>query len=330
MATATKPRLTLGALTPLLDVNELDDAPVAKRSEEAPRMALDLIDEDPNQPRTEFDEEALQELADSIQASGGVKSPVSLRPHPTEPGRYMLNFGARRLRASRMLGLKDIPYFIDRTADSYDQVIENEQRDGLKPLELALFIKHRLAEGTAQKDIAKRLGKSPVLVSKVAALINAPAVVVDALRAGRITGVNEAYELTKLHVDYPQDVDAWAPAQSEIPRAAINALRERLTTPAVEPAMAPVVEMPAPAVARVEARDAEPATKAAPSHDVGQTAKPAPTKPVVMAEYKGQPLALDVVTVPPKPGHFYGRRPGSERRLMVAATDLKMVGFDVA
>ena len=55
---------------------------------------------------------------------------------------------------------KEIPAFIDTTADSYDQVIENEQREGLKPLELALFVQKRLALGDKQADIAKNLGKS--------------------------------------------------------------------------------------------------------------------------------------------------------------------------
>ena len=56
---------------------------------------------------------------------------MSVRPNLQAPGRWMLNFGARRLRASRMAGMAEIPAFIDTTADSYDQVIENEQRVGL-------------------------------------------------------------------------------------------------------------------------------------------------------------------------------------------------------
>ncbi|WP_043461770.1 ParB/RepB/Spo0J family partition protein [Azohydromonas australica] len=315
-------------LPDLLDVSQFDDQP---RSEEAPRMALELIDEDPNQPRTEFNEETLQELADSIKVSGGVKSPVSLRPHPTEPGRYMLNFGARRLRASRLLGLPDIPYFIDRTADSFDQVIENEQRDGLKPLELALFIKARLAEGMEQQEIARRLGKSKGFISKTAALIEAPDIVVHALRTGKLAGVNEAYELRRLYADHPQAVESWVAAQPEIPRAAIAALREQLEVPAVRPDLAPVIETPAPAPApapaQVKTPDTKTPAKPASSSAAVQAANPAPVMPVVMAEYKGQPLALDTATVPPAPGHFYGRRPGSTRRLMVAAADLRLVGF---
>jgi NTP pyrophosphatase (non-canonical NTP hydrolase) len=61
--------------------------------------------------------------------------PISVRPSLRQAGRWMPNFGARRLRASRMAGVAEIPAFIDTTADSYDQVIENEQREGLKPLD---------------------------------------------------------------------------------------------------------------------------------------------------------------------------------------------------
>lgn len=62
----------------------------------------------------------------------------------------MLNFGARRLRASTLAGKTEIPTFVDTTADSYDQMIENEQREGLRPFELALFVQRRLALGDSK------------------------------------------------------------------------------------------------------------------------------------------------------------------------------------
>jgi len=91
-------------------------------------LPVDSIDEDPEQPRREFDDDSLRELAETIKARG-VRSPVSVRAHPSEPGRWMLNFGARRLRASRLAGKADVPAFVDESFDSYDQVIENEQRE---------------------------------------------------------------------------------------------------------------------------------------------------------------------------------------------------------
>ncbi len=105
-------------------------------------LPLDAIDEDPDQPRSEFDPVSLQELADTI-AARGVRQPISVRPHATVPERWMLNFGARRLRASKLARQATIPAFVDETADSYDQVIENEQRESLKPMELALIVQRR-------------------------------------------------------------------------------------------------------------------------------------------------------------------------------------------
>jgi len=59
-----------------------------------------------------------------------------------------------------MAGMAEIPAFIDTTADSYDQVIENEQREGLRPLELALFVQKRIALGDNQTEIARRLARA--------------------------------------------------------------------------------------------------------------------------------------------------------------------------
>ena len=119
---------------PSFDLPDMDDvligaAPVGGAPS---RLRLADIDEDPEQPRQEFDPETLNELAATI-AVRGVRQPVSVRVHPSTPGRWMLNFGARRLRASKLAGKTDIPAFIDAAFDSYDQVIENEQRESLKP-----------------------------------------------------------------------------------------------------------------------------------------------------------------------------------------------------
>ncbi len=131
-------------------------------------LPLDSIDEDPSQPRREFDSEAFQQLAKTI-VERGVRQPISVRPHPTQPGRWMVNFGARRLRASQLAGKTDIPAFIDKTANRYDQVIENEQREGLKPLEHSLFFHQRLMLGESQADVARNLGKSRGCRDSVAA-----------------------------------------------------------------------------------------------------------------------------------------------------------------
>jgi ParB family transcriptional regulator, chromosome partitioning protein len=190
-------------------------------------LRLDTIDEDPEQPRKEFDASTLQELASTI-VERGVRQPISVRPHPTEKGRWVLNFGARRLRASRLAGKAEIPAFIDESADSYDQVIENEQREPLAPLELALFVRRRLAAGESQADVARRLGKSRQYITLATALIDAPDWLLAAYREGRCRGLTELYELRKLHSERPGRVEEVLIEPGPITRERIAALRAEL------------------------------------------------------------------------------------------------------
>lgn len=188
------------------------------------QLRIDTIDEDPDQPRCEFDPERLAELAETIKTRG-VRQAVSVRRHPAQPDRWMLNFGARRLRASKLAGKEAIPAFIDNAADSYDQVIENEQREGLKPLELALFVQRRLATGESQADIARRLGKSRAFVTLATALIDAPEWMLATYREGRCRGLRELYELRQAHERMGVNVEVWAAAQPMITRSELAALR---------------------------------------------------------------------------------------------------------
>jgi ParB family chromosome partitioning protein len=119
----------------------------------------------------------------------------------------MLNFGARRLRASRLAGKETIPAFKDIAADSYAQVIENEQREGLRPLELAMFVKRELALGRSQSDIARLLGKSRTYITFVCAMIDPPDWLLEVYRSGKCRGVTELYELRRLHAADPVDVE---------------------------------------------------------------------------------------------------------------------------
>jgi ParB family chromosome partitioning protein len=207
----------------LLDLSGLAPAPVG-----APlRLALADIDEDPFQPRTEFDPEGLQELAATI-AERGVRQPISVRPHPQQPGRWLLNMGARRLRASALAGKADIPAFVDASCDNYDQVIENEQRENLQPIELALFIQRRMSEGQTQAEIARRLGKSRVYVTYVCALVDAPDWLMAVYRQGRCRGITELYELRRLHERDPAAVTDWLSAREFVSRSDLHALRRVL------------------------------------------------------------------------------------------------------
>ena len=120
---------------------------------EALRLLLADIDEDPHQPRTVFDAAELQSMADSIRAHGVVQ-PIVVRP-PVN-GRYLLAFGARRLRASRLAEVPDIPAVIRLAGagDFAEQLVENQQRADLTNTDLAAAIARLVGEGANTKDIA--------------------------------------------------------------------------------------------------------------------------------------------------------------------------------
>lgn len=270
------------------------------------------IDEDPDQPRREFDAHALQDLSETIRARG-VRQPISVRPNLQASGRWLLNFGARRLRASKLAGLATIPAFIDTTADSYDQVIENEQREGLKPLEMALFVQKRLALGDRQADIAKHLGKSRQWVTLATALIEAPDWLLQAYREERCRGMNELYELRRLHGQHADAVEAWVARQHEpisrdriaALRAEVESLRQQSAAPAAGPS-APALQLPrtAPALEHSSRSDLR-----------------------VHVEFDGQDYQLVVSVAPNEPGHMYVRPLVGGPRRLAPASALKLLGF---
>ena len=193
---------------------------------------LDLIDEDPNQPRKDnnpgFSEESLAELAETIR-SRGVKSPVSIRNNPDDPGHYIINHGARRYRASRIAGYTAIPAFIDDNYDEIDQIIENLQRNELTAFEIAEFIGREVARGKKMKDIAREIGKSPTFVTHHYGLLNLPPAIAEAYNNGRANDVTVINDLVTAHKKNPQEVVFWlADETQEITRSSVRLLREFL------------------------------------------------------------------------------------------------------
>jgi ParB family transcriptional regulator, chromosome partitioning protein len=163
-------------------------------------LALDLIDFDPAQPRRRVSEERLSELAETIKAHG-VLQPISVRPHPQQPGRYIVNYGERRVRASRMANRNTIPAFIEEAIDPYAQAIENLQREDLSPFDLAAFIAERERAGDTRATIAKRLGKPRSFITEVAELARAPAIIRQAHDDGRCNDVRTLYTLVRASRD---------------------------------------------------------------------------------------------------------------------------------
>ena len=146
-------------------------------------IAISQIEPNPNQPRREFDEEALQELANSIREIGIIQ-PVTLRQ--VADGRYQIIAGERRWRASQLAGLTTIPAYIRTVEDENVMemaLVENIQREDLNAIEIALAYQH-LAEttGMTQARISERVGKSRAAVTNYLRLLKLPAQVQMALK----------------------------------------------------------------------------------------------------------------------------------------------------
>ncbi|MET0264260.1 MAG: ParB/RepB/Spo0J family partition protein [Duganella sp.] len=198
-------------------------------------LALDAIDEDPQQPRAAdspgFAAASLRELAQSIKRRG-IKTPISVREHRTQLGRYIINHGARRLRAARLAGLAAVPVFVDNDYNEADQVIENLHRNDLTAREIADYIGRELARGLRRKEIAQRISKSAAYITQHAVLLDLPEPVAQAFNAGRVRDVTLVNDLVQAYKTGPQFVASWLsdPGQ-EITRGAVRMLREFLSQP---------------------------------------------------------------------------------------------------
>ncbi len=146
-------------------------------------ISLSLIDPNPNQPRREFDENAMKELSASIREIG-IITPVTLRQ--ANDGRYQIIAGERRWRASQMAGMETIPAYIRTAADDNVMemaLVENIQREDLNAIEIALAYQH-LADttGMTQEKISSRVGKSRTSITNYMRLLKLPAQIQMALK----------------------------------------------------------------------------------------------------------------------------------------------------
>lgn len=193
--------------------------------DEPHELPLDLIDEDPHQPRTVFDKQLLKELAETIRQRG-VKNPISVRLHPDKPGRYIINDGARRFRASQLINNKTIKAFIDPDFTKIDQIIVNAHHADFTPREWAILIDQEEKKGKKRTQIAKELGKSPPFITYYTTLLNLPDPIADAFNSGRCVDVTALNHLVTVWKHYPVEVEFWLEDQTvEITRASIGRLR---------------------------------------------------------------------------------------------------------
>ena len=211
----------------------LNEQPAANAGGAGPQeLPLDLIDEDPHQPRTAdnpgFSPESIAEIGETIKARG-VKSPISVRENPDAPGRYLINHGARRYRGSKWAHKTTIPAFIDNDYNEADQVIENLQRNELTAREIADFIGRELAKGKEKSEIAKEIGKSPAFVTQHVTLLDLPEPIAKAFNTGRAKDVTVINELVTAFNKNPEEVGVWlADDSQELTRGSVKLLREYL------------------------------------------------------------------------------------------------------
>lgn len=159
-------------------------------SEEKPHKTLRLTEIYPNkeQPRTDFDDEALSTLAESIKQHG-VLQPLLVRP--MESGGYQIVAGERRWRAARMAGLEEVPVFIRKLSDRQTMelaLVENLQRENLNPVEEALGYKELMETyGYTQEQVARIVGKSRPAVANSLRILGLDSITLKMVRDGEIS-----------------------------------------------------------------------------------------------------------------------------------------------
>lgn len=146
-------------------------------------ISINQIETNPFQPRTRFDEEALQELAESIRVQGIIQ-PITVRQ--LEKDRYQLISGERRLQASKLIGMVTIPAYIRMANDQQMlemALIENIQRENLNSIEIALSYQRLITEcSLKQEELGERVGKNRTTVNNYIRLLKLPPVIQAALR----------------------------------------------------------------------------------------------------------------------------------------------------
>ena len=175
-------------------------------------IALDKIERDESQPRKNFDEDTLRDLAESIEAYG-LLQPIVVRKKPNALGRYIIVAGERRYRASQLLKARTIKAVLletnpDDAELGYLQVIENIKRDALTTAELADFIAGRIAAKETAVSIGKKLGISKPQMTRYAAWAEMPESIRELVRLQKGPSIKIAYELFRKWKETPEVVEA--------------------------------------------------------------------------------------------------------------------------
>ena len=152
------------------------------------RIPVDIVEPNPFQPRMSFDQEALEELTESIRSLGLIQ-PITVRR--TSRGKYQIISGERRFRACRMAGMDMVPAYIRDTNDQgmlEMAIVENIQRENLDPLEIAMSYQRLIEEcNLTQEQMAIRIGKKRASVTNFLRLLKLPAKIQHDLKVGLLS-----------------------------------------------------------------------------------------------------------------------------------------------
>lgn len=152
------------------------------------KINIDDISPNPNQPRQQFEEEALQELAASIKQKG-ILTPITVLE---KSGNYILIAGERRLRAAKLAGLSEIPAYVIEVENDAEMMemalIENIQRENLNPIEEAeAYAVLNSKYGLSQDSVAKSVGKNRATIANSLRLLNLPSKIKESIKIGQIS-----------------------------------------------------------------------------------------------------------------------------------------------
>ena len=170
------------------DIKSVEDKNADKVVGNIIELEIDAIEINPFQPRTNFNEESLQELASSIRELGVIQ-PITVRK--TDFNKYQLISGERRLRASKLVGLTTVPAYI-RLANDNDSLVmalvENIQRHDLDPIEIALSYQRLIDEiQLTQEQMSERVGKKRSTIANYLRLLKLDPIIQTGIRDGFIT-----------------------------------------------------------------------------------------------------------------------------------------------
>ena len=151
-------------------------------------ISINNISPNPNQPRKQFDEDALQELVASIKQKG-ILTPITVRENG---GKYVVVAGERRLRAAKLAGLKEVPVYnieVKNDAEMMEMaLIENIQRENLNPIEEAeAYAVLNSQYGLSQEAVAKSVGKKRVTITNSLRLLKLPSEIKKSIKMGEIS-----------------------------------------------------------------------------------------------------------------------------------------------